>query len=240
MQKHIKKITFILLSSLLLSGCGGGSGGGSTASQAPSTASSSTTQQKVTTSVTTPTSSSYSSTAGRTGSIVDASGVEGLTIKCGSQESQSVADGFFNCSSFPISIYIGEFKLGEVAELPVDRTIYTQDMLNIARGATTHPNVTKISMLLQSLDSDGDIANGINLARGTLSLVSSHLVAYSKIEDISFEDLEYIIEDIVRERQALNYDLSAVDMSTAQNNLTTMTAQTPALTYEQRSIGRIR
>ncbi len=240
MQKQIQKATFILLSSLLLSGCGGG--GGDSASEPASTPSTTSSVQKTTTVTTSSTSSSSSTVLSRTGSIVDASGIEGLRVKCGTQETLSTTDGLFSCTNFPMDVYLGDFKLGSVQKLPLDKMVYTQDLLNIARGATTHPSATKISMLLQSLDSDSQVSNGIKISSDTLSIVNSYLSAYSKIEDISFEDLEYLIEDVVRESQTqnANSNLAFVNSSTAQNNLTTMTAQTAPLTYEQRSIGRIK
>ncbi len=240
MQKNIKKITFILTSTLLFSGCGGG-GGGSSASTAP-TSSSSTSTTQTTSSTSTQTSTPSTLVVSRTGLLVDASGIEGLRVVCGREESLSSKDGAFNCSKFPMSVFLGEFKLGEISELPVDKTIYTQDLLNIARGATTHPEVSKISMLLQSLDSDAVATNGLTITPEVVALLNSHLSSYSKLEDISFEDLEYIIEDVVRESQTQNStsNLQAYTKRSAQNNLTSRTAQTPALTYEQRAIGRIR
>ena len=243
MQKNLKNFTFILTSTLLLSGCGGGGGGGSSASAAPtSSPSSSTTKTVASTTSTQSATPSTTLSVSRTGLLVDASGVEGLRVKCGYEESLSTKDGAFECSRFPMSVFIGEFKLGEVAQLPFDKTIYTQDLLNIARGATTHPEVTKISMLLQSLDSDAVSTNGLTISANSVALLNSHLSSHSKLEDISFEDLEYIIEDVVREsnEQDSNSNLQAFTQKDAQNNLTTRTAQTPALTYEQRAIGRIR
>ena len=230
--------TFVVASSLslVLVGCGGGDGGSDSATS--STTSSSST---MTTTVSSTSSTSTTTQLSGTLSIVDSSGVEGLDVKCGSNELTTSEYGTFECTSYPVSAYLGDFKIGEVKEATIDNTIYTQDLLNVTRGATAHSEVTKISMILQSLDEDAQPLNGVTLKEDTLSLLSAHLSSDTNIAKLSFEDVEYIIEDVIKTRLSQNADskLKAVDAITAQSNLTTKTASAPALTYTQRSVGRI-
>jgi len=229
--------TLLFLTTLTFSACGGGGGDDAAPSSSPTT--SSTTVLAASTSNTTLEETLSDSKI--SGVIINSSGVEGLTLKCGSTTLTSTLNGAFKCTTFPLEVYIGEYKLGEVTQLPTDKIIYTQDLMNIARGATTHPEVTKISMILQSLDEDATPLNGITLSSDSLSLLGSYLRVDSVLSDISLEEITQMLESIVDDAKLQNEDsmLNVVDAKTAQLNLTTMTAQTPAPTYEQRSIGRI-
>ena len=219
MQKQsIKSIIFSALV-IFLSACGGGDG--------------ETSSEKL---VSTSSSIAPVTLSGPLG-ISDASGVEGLIVTCASVESKTLKNGSLECSNFPIAIYIGEFKIGEVQNTTIDNTFYTQDILGVPRGATAHSEVTKISMILQSLDEDAQPFNGITLTEQSLSLLSAHLSSTTDLTELSFEDIDSIIEDVITAR--LNQDpssqLRAVDYITAQSNLTTKIAELPALTYLQRT-----
>jgi len=240
MKKQFINATVALSSILLLNACGGG--GGESSSSSSSSTSTSTTTSSTTKTVTT-SSSSSSSTPQKSGSlsIVDSAAIAGLHIKCASKEMTTAQNGTVECKNSPVSAYLGDFKIGEVKSIPYDNSIYTQDLLGITRGATAHPSVTKISMILQSLDDDAQPLNGISLAEDTLSLLSAHLSYSTKISDLSFEDVTYIIEDVItmRAKQKPESKLKAVNYNTAQSNLTTSVAGTPALSYTQRAAGRI-
>jgi len=218
-----------VFSTLVLSACGGGGGGSSSSSSSTTAAPSS---------VTTPVTSVVAKSG--TVSIVDASAIEGLRVECGSEELYTGEEGEVVCDTFPLSVYLGEFKLGEVETLPLDNSLYTQDLLGVSRGATAYPEVTKISMLVQSLDEDANPLNGITLADDTLALLGSHLSYTTILSELSFDDISYIVEDVIATRltQNENSKLKAVDYNTAQSNLTTKTAAAPALSYTQRAAGR--
>ncbi len=161
------------------------------------------------------------------GTITDASGIEGLRVVCGAEESFSIANGGFECNQFPMSVFIGTFKLGEVAQLPANKIIYTQDLVSIIHAATTYPEVSKISMILQSLDEDATVENGITLSKESVALLNLYLSYDSVLEDMTYEDIASIIDDVISERltQDSNSKLKAVDVATAQSNLTSITAQ---------------
>lgn len=169
--------------------------------------------------------------------VMDSSGINGLKVKCAEVEMMSVLGGGIECFNPPISAYLGELKIGEVAQLPDDGLIFTQDFLGEIRGAIAHLEVTKISMILQSLDEDGEPLNGIALSSKSLILLHSHLNAYSSLESLSVEDVEIIINEIIASRLAEDSGskLKAVGFDTAQSNLATSLAKLPPLTYEERT-----
>lgn len=169
--------------------------------------------------------------------LMDSAGINGLKVKCGEVEMMTVLGGGIECSSLPISAYLGELKIGEVVQLPTDGLIFTQDLLNQTRGAIAHSEVTKISMILQSLDEDAEPLNGISLSSRSLDLLYLHLNASSNLESLSIEDIDSIINEIIASRLAEDSSskLKAVDFNTAQSNLATSVAKLPALTYEERT-----
>jgi len=211
-------LTFLLLT---ITGCGdGGSGGEGNSS---------------------PTSTSTSSvSASDSLSVVDSSGIEGLKIICGTKEVSTGINGNFECTSLPIEVYLTDFKIGEVKSIPLDKTLYIQDILGVSRGAIADQDVMKISMILQSLDEDASPLNGITLTNDTLSLLSSHLSYDTNLTKLSLEDVNSIIEDVIASRlsEDKTSKLVAVDYNTAQSNLIIKTASAPAVSYAQRSAGR--
>jgi len=232
--------TFILSSalSLLLVGCGGG-GGGSTSSTSSAVTTPSNT---IVAASIAPSNTGVSANVLPSGSLVvqDAGFVSGLRIECNNNEVTPATNGSFVCDAAPIAVYLGDFKIGEVREIPSDGFLYTQDLIGVSRGATSYPDVTKISMILQSLDDDAQPLNGITLKQDTLSLLSEHLSYSTKLNELSFDDVNNLIKDVIARRaeQDKNSRLKAVNSMTAQSNLTTAVAAAPAKSYTQRSLRR--
>ena len=228
MKKQFTNL-LIITSTLLFTACGGGSDSANTTSSSSSLTSTSTTNTLV-------------SSVIQSGSlvVVDAGVVVGLSAKCSSINVPTVSDGSFRCSTTPIAIYLGDFKLGEVDTIPSDNSLFIQDLVGVSRAATSHPDVTKLSMILQSLDDDAQPLNGITLAQDTLSLLSSNLSSHGTLNTLTFEEVEQIINDVISTRLAQDEDskLVAVDKITAHSNLTITTAGIPSPTYIQRAPGR--
>lgn len=81
------------------------------------------------------------------------------------------ADGVFEYrKGETVTFSIGELKLGSTAGKPV---ISPLDIVPDAKDAADQ-RVVNISVLLQTLDQDGDPANGILIAEKTISMVSQH------------------------------------------------------------------
>ncbi len=173
--------------------------------------------------------------------IINAGAVNGIKVMCNSTELVTDIDGSIKCDKMPISVYLGEFKLGDVNSIPIDGFIYTQDLLHLTRADIAHPEVTKLSMILQSLDKDADPLNGITLDSNVLDILGSHLNNSTILVNLTFDNIESIIQDVIQ--TALSQDstskLKAVSYDTAQSNLAESVANAPTLTYDQRTAGGI-
>ena len=173
--------------------------------------------------------------------LMDAGAISALKVMCDSVELMTAINGVVKCEETPVSVYLGEFKLGEINSIPTDRLIYVQDLLHVTRGAIAHPEVTKVSMILQSLDKDADPLNGITLDSNVIALLGSYLNSDTTLEDLTFVEIENMIADVIRDvlSQDPTSKLKAVSYDTAQSNLATSVANAPALTYEQRTMGGV-
>ena len=166
-----------------------------------------------------------------TGLILDANGVQGIRVVCDNENNVILTGryGLFQCKGKTLNIYLGNFKLGTVSKIPKDKVIYTQDILNLPREATMHPDVTKISMILQSLDEDADLSNGITITQESIDLLNNELVNFTNIDQLSIEDTDNIIDNVISSRKAIDSDskLQKVSKKEAQINLTTTLANMP-------------
>ena len=227
----LKTTLFSLVAVAALTGCGGDSSSSSSESPQKTTQVVNTVQTSFTAS------SSYAdlfnklnTQADKTGLLIDAYGVQGLNVDCGTQKVVTDKDGLFTCTGTPLSFYLGSFKVGTVLKVPKDRIIYTQDVLNVPRAATTHPDVTKLSMILQSLDEDADLSNGIELTQKSIDLLDNELANFTNIHQLTLNDTYNIIDNVIAARKADNADvkLKKVSQKEAQINLTEALSNTPA------------
>jgi hypothetical protein len=237
---NFKKILLIATLVLVITGCGGGS------SSSSDTSTSSSTKNTLPNTPTTNTKVALSSISyqklfslpaeqpDKTALILDAYGIEGLHINCGGTEVTTMQDGLFTCSNIPLNIYLGTFKIGTIEQIPQDKFIYTQDILHLPRAATMHPDVTKLSMIFQSLDEDGDLTNGISISKETIAILNNELANFSSISQLTKEDTINIINNVIQQRKILdsNTKLNAVTATEAQINLTDALSNTPATTIK--------
>ena len=221
MQKQSINSIIISILMILLSACGGGESDSSFQQVASSSTDNSVTSANLT--------------------LMDAGPISGIKVMCNLTELVTASDGSIQCEEAPLTLYLGEFKIGDIDSIPIDGLVYTQELLHLTRADIAHPEVTKLSMILQSLDKDSEPLNGITLDSNVLVLLGSHLNTSSILEDLTFIDIEDIIVDVIQ--SALSQDstskLKMVSYDTAQSNLATSVANAPALTYEQREAGRI-
>ena len=111
-----------------------------------------------------------------TGYVVDAA-VQNLDYDCVADNVMNKvtgADGAFTCQNMSqVRFRIGELILGEISTLPQDGYVLPQDIVGTARDNVTDPNVTAMAQLLQSLDTDGDLTNGIQIPEDIKPLLES-------------------------------------------------------------------
>lgn len=158
--------------------------------------------------------------------LLNSGPIRGLRVTCGNQESTTAVDGMFDCVNFPVEVFLGNYKIGSINAIPTDKLVFTQDLLQLPRGDTLHPTVTKISMILQSFDEDATPLNGINMSPRRVELLNYHLSIDSNLEDFSLDQVNYIIADVLQStyQEDENSLLVQVTETQAQTNLTIMTA----------------
>ena len=98
------------------------------------------------------------------GILLDAP-ISGVTYTCDGLEHLTDTEGHFECQSFPIVFSIGPIEIGEINALGVDLYLLPQDLLGIARHNLSDEELTALLILLQSLDSDEDLSNGIQISQ---------------------------------------------------------------------------
>ncbi len=62
-----------------------------------------------------------------------------------------------------ITFKIGNITLGELTQVPPDGRVLPQDLAGVDRGNFTNPLVVTMARILQTLDSDGNVNNGIDI-----------------------------------------------------------------------------
>jgi len=101
-----------------------------------------------------------------TGYVVDAA-VQNMNYDCvadNEMDKVTGADGAFTCQNMSqVRFRIGELILGEISTLPQDGYVFPQDIVGVPRSNVDDPSVTAMAQLLQSLDSDGNLENGIQI-----------------------------------------------------------------------------
>jgi len=128
-------ITWML--SLGLTACGGGGGGGGVAV--------------------------VSASSNIVGYLVD-SPVGGVEYHCASKVAKTESGtGKFVCSSLPVSFYIGKINLGTVDVLSADKKVFPHDIAGLSRSEQS-PHIYMIAALLQGLDDDNNLSNGIDIS----------------------------------------------------------------------------
>jgi len=215
-NKHIL-FTFFVPLGLLLSACGGGSGGEGSSSSLKSvpTAKPTSTQNQAF-----PRAAVVAQTDAS--AFVDASGVSGLTYSCGIEARKTLTNGVFNCSQFPIDFFLGNLNLGTVNSISLNNKIFTTDLLLQARDASRHPVVSNVSMLLQSLDEDSNLQNGITITQTIINATNQYFYADTNISTMSTAEMNLAISDIIQTLadSTPSVFLTQVNTQDAQDNLT--------------------
>ncbi|MFK5975455.1 MAG: BspA family leucine-rich repeat surface protein [Sulfurovum sp.] len=123
------------------------------------------------------------------GYLVDAP-IKGIEYRCGETVGFTNIDGKFECTELPVSFYIGNMKLGELAELTEDSKIFPADLFGLDRNNTTDEKIINLAILLQSLDNDNNLSNGIEIDSNVSQI-------FSEDTNFSSENFETIKESIL-------------------------------------------
>ena len=74
---------------------------------------------------------------------------------------------------------IGEMVLGEIRALQKDKYVFPQDIIGTARKNITDAKVTAMAQLLQSLDENQDLSDGIQIPENVKELFEQRVVHHS-------------------------------------------------------------
>ena len=96
-------------------------------------------------------------------------------------------DGAFSCQDMrKVRFRIGEIVLGEISGLPADGKVLPQDIVGVLRGDTNDSRVIAMAQLLQTLDEDANLSNGIQVSDTLKEQVSEGI----ETVDTALQELE--------------------------------------------------
>ena len=102
-----------------------------------------------------------------TGYLVD-SAVANIDYDCitdGDYNKTTDVDGAFTCKNMnQVRFRLNHLVLGDISALPADGYVFPQDIVGVARDQIENEEVTAMAQLLQSLDEDSNLTNGIQIS----------------------------------------------------------------------------
>ena len=200
MNKHVSQG---LLAAMVLSlvACGGSSGGSKKSPTSSSATSSLTSSAPVSsappTSSSADTSSASSSSPALTGVFLD-NVVAGIGYRTATEQGMTSPLGEYNYrAGESVVFFIGDLELPPV---PASGVVTPADIANAAHSNTTEAEVTKtnILQLLQTLDNDGDPANGIQITAETNDLFTG-----DNLPDVTSVEFDNEVVALLPEGKAL-------------------------------------
>jgi hypothetical protein len=117
-------------------------------------------------------SSTTTTTTAISGQLIDGY-VAGAYYSCADgTESITTFNGEFSCDTLPVTFSVGTITLGDITQLPQDKHIFPQDLVGVDREDVNNSEVLAMAQLLQSLDSDNDPENGIDINASVVENIS--------------------------------------------------------------------
>ena len=127
--------------------------------------------------------------------VVD-SPVEGLEYQCAGDVAYTSKEGIINCLYMPLGFKVGRIKIGVMYDIPDDGIIFPQDIVGVKRSDITNENVQKLTMLLQTLDSDNNPENGINITPKKRKKLDSFI----DLKKVSLSQLQEYLEHTLNKK----------------------------------------
>jgi len=124
--------------------------------------------------------------------VID-SAVEGLEYQCAGDVRYTTKDGSVSCEHTPLGFKIGGVVIGKLDSVPADGIILPQDMVNVSRLDINNDNVKKLTILLQTLDSDNNASNGITIKKED----SDKLDMFIDLQKTSLIEFKELIEGLL-------------------------------------------
>ncbi len=155
--------------------------------------------------------------------------IAGVHYKCSSQmEGDTDVNGTFECDKLPVEFTLAQVKLGEIKKLPKDKHIFPQDLVGVDRNSTDDVKVLAMAQFLQSLDSDANLDNGIEISKDTKEalkeVVKDSKIDLSKEVEVDADKNETTIEETLKKvEEKLKNDfgktINIVDTTKAKEHL---------------------
>jgi len=114
----------------------------------------------------------------QTGYLVD-SAVANADYDCisdGEMNKTTASDGAFQCQDMSrVRFRIGKLILGEINHLPTDGYVFPQTLINVPIEDINDTRVIELAQLLQSLDADRNVTNGIQIPDAVITATTNIL-----------------------------------------------------------------
>jgi len=172
-----------------------------------------------------------------TGYVID-SAVENMNYDCLADNVENKvtgADGAFSCQNMSqVRFRLGDLILGEINALPQDGYVLPQDILGVTRSDLQDPEVTALAQLLQSLDEDNNLDNGIQIsdevktAFEPATFTASDLTTYLEEASVSPDQIQTDVDA----RQHLRDTMDQHNIDRTSNSFDVNTYPTYILTPE--------
>ena len=146
--------------------------------------------------------------------------VQGVTFNCGSVSGVTDAGGHFGTcpAGSTVEFSIGNLVLGS-SSATNDGVFFVTDIVGVARGDISNETVTKIAVVLQSLDSDGDPSNGITVPSEAAAEINKETEPGTNLQEANDFDVVEAITIVTEELKNKYPDMEVVDPEDAQKNL---------------------
>lgn len=153
------------------------------------------------------------------GKLID-SAVGGVSFVCGTVSGKTDANGVFGtCPAGSTATFsIGGLTLGS-STATGDGIFFLTDIVGVPRDDISNAEVLKIAVFLQSMDSDGDPTNGIDVPPEAAAIVDALPGTTTSIADLSAEQVVVLTTATVVELQVTYPDTTYVPIAEAEANL---------------------
>ena len=149
--------------------------------------------------------------SGIEGTLLDAP-ISGVTYNCDGIDYVTDSEGKFECQSFPIVFSVGPIEIGKITALGVDLFVLPQDLLQIARNNLSDEDLLALVVLLQSLDSDNDLSNGIQISQTDIDKMIQNNNSSRTIKDMGYTGVMTTLHEL---------NITAIGVDEAMFNLKT-------------------
>ncbi len=124
--------------------------------------------------------------------------INGVDYECGIRKftthTYENKEGVALCRHSPVTFKLGSLVLGKIDEIQNNQEIYPQDLVGVSRDNFDDERVVKLSLLLQSLDNDGEINHTIDIKQQIKDKID-----IGSLKNLSLDDTRTLITKLGKE-----------------------------------------